>query len=108
MRVMVTEDQVRVHQQLHGSDGEITEFNEKPQVEAGRISGGYFVANRKLFDYIDDKEDLVFEEEPIKRLVQDKQMMMYRHNGFWQPMDTWREYKLLNALYEKGEASWVR
>jgi glucose-1-phosphate cytidylyltransferase len=98
----------RFGEMLHGKDGEITEFNEKPQTEAGRISGGYFVANRKLFDYLDDRDALVFEESPIKKLVSDGQMMMYEHDGFWQPMDTGREYKLLNSLYENGEAPWVR
>ena len=98
----------RFGEMLHGEDGRITEFNEKPQAEAGRISGGFFVANKKLFDYLDNRDDLVFEESPIKRLVQDGQMMMFKHDGFWQPMDTGREYKLLNSLYENGEAPWVR
>ena len=84
------------------------EFNEKPQTEGGRINGGYFVASSKIFDYLDDREDLVFEQEPIRQLVKDEQMMMFKHNGFWQPMDTSREYQLLNSLYEKGDAPWVR
>ena len=89
-------------------DGKILEFNEKPQATAGRISGGYFVASPKIFDYLDDREDLVFEQEPIHQLVKDEQLMMFEHNGFWQPMDTSREYQLLNSLYEKGDAPWAR
>ena len=89
-------------------DGQIVEFNEKPQATAGRISGGYFVASPGIFDYLDDNEDLVFEQEPIHQLVKDKQLMMYEHDGFWQPMDTSREYQLLNSLYDKGKAPWVR
>ena len=50
----------------------------------------------------------VFEEEPLRQLVVDQQLMMYKHDGFWQPMDTSREYQLLNSLYESGEAPWVR
>ena len=50
----------------------------------------------------------MFEQEPIHNLVKDGQMMMFRHNGFWQPMDTSREYQLLNSLYENGDAPWVR
>ena len=88
--------------------GKILEFNEKPQATAGRINGGYFVASPKIFDYLDDREDLVFEQEPIRQLVKDEQMMTFEHNGFWQPMDTSREYQLLNDLYEKGVAPWVR
>jgi glucose-1-phosphate cytidylyltransferase len=91
-----------------GEDGKILEFNEKPQATAGRISGGYFVASPKIFDYLDDREDLVFEQEPIHQLVKDEQLMMFEHDGFWQPMDTSREYQLLNALYEKGSAPWVQ
>ena len=90
------------------ADGQIVEFNEKPQSIEGRISGGFFVASPGLFDYLDDREDLVFEQEPIRKLVKDRQMMMFQHDGFWQPMDTSREYQLLNSLYENGKAPWVR
>ena len=98
----------RFGEMVSDSNGQIVEFNEKPQATAGRISGGYFVANSKLFDYLDDNEDLVFEQEPLHQLVVDQQLMMYKHDGFWQPMDTSREYQLLNSLYESGEAPWVR
>ena len=90
------------------SEGRIHEFNEKPQATAGRISGGFFVAGPELFDYLDDREDLVFEQGPIRQLVKDRQLMMFEHDGFWQPMDTSREYQLLNSLYESGTAPWVR
>ena len=88
--------------------GEVLEFNEKPQASAGRISGGFFVASPKLFDYLTDNEDLVFEQEPMRKLVSDNELMMYEHDGFWQPMDTSREYQLLNSLYDKGEAPWTK
>lgn len=89
-------------------DGLVTEFNEKPQATAGRISGGFFVCNRAIFDYLDDREDLVFEREPMMRLVAGGQMSVYEHDGFWQPMDTSREYQLLNALYDEGRAPWLQ
>lgn len=88
--------------------GQVTGFNEKPQVSAGRISAGFFVCRREIFDYLDDREDLVFEQEPMRRLVADDQLMMYRHDGFWHPMDTYRDYAYLNALVEKREAPWMR
>lgn len=88
-------------------DGLVTEFNEKPQASGGRISGGFFVCRREIFDYLDDRDSLVFEQEPMRKLVQDGQMMVYEHDGFWQPMDTHREYQLLNTLYETGKAPWV-
>jgi glucose-1-phosphate cytidylyltransferase len=89
------------------SNGTVLEFNEKPQAHMGRISGGFFVCRREIFDYLDDRDDLVFEVEPINRLVNEKQMMVYEHDGFWQPMDTYRDYKLLKTIYEKDQAPWV-
>ncbi len=88
--------------------GQVIEFNEKPQATEGRISGGFFVASPRLFHYLDDREDLVFEKEPMQRLARDKQLMMFVHDGFWQPMDTSRDYQMLNALYAGGNAPWVR
>ena len=85
----------------------VTGFNEKPQVSEGRISGGFFVCRKELFDYLEDREDLIFEQEPIKKLVEEKQMMVFKHDGFWQPMDTYRDYLLLNNLYMSGKAPWV-
>jgi len=90
------------------SEGLVSEFNEKPQATAGRISGGFFVCNWRLFDYLNDQEDLVFEKEPINKLVVENQMALYPHDGFWQPMDTSREYQLLNDIYARGEAPWAR
>lgn len=85
----------------------VSGFNEKPQTTGGRISGGYFVASARLFDYLGDDENLVFEKGPLESLVRDKQFMMFEHPGFWQPMDTSRDYQLLNALYAEGKAPWV-
>ena len=88
--------------------GVVAEFNEKPQATAGRISGGFFVCRRELFDYLEDREDLVLEQEPMNRLVAERQMCLFEHDGFWQPMDTSREYQLLNAIFAAGNAPWVR
>ncbi|MEN6566128.1 MAG: glucose-1-phosphate cytidylyltransferase [Veillonellales bacterium] len=91
---------------VHNDNGMVTAFNEKPQVAGGRISGGFFVCRKEIFNYLDDREDLTFEQEPMRKLVSDNQMMVYSHDGFWQPMDTSREYLLLNKLFEKGDAPW--
>jgi len=88
-------------------NGVISEFNEKPQATGGRISGGFFVCKKEIFNYLNTQDSLVFEKEPIENLLKEKQLMMFEHNGFWQPMDTAREYSLLNSLYTKGEAPWV-
>lgn len=92
---------------MQDDSGMVTEFNEKPQATAGCINGGYFVCRREIFDYLNDSEDLMFEKEPMKKLVADQQLMLFNHDGFWQPMDTYREYTLLNQLYEEGRAPWV-
>jgi len=88
--------------------GLVTEFNEKPQAKAGVISGGFFVVNRRIFEYLSDAEDLVFEKGPMENLVKDQQMMLYRHEGFWQCMDTARDFQLLNSLYRSGDSPWDR
>lgn len=98
----------RFGEMMSDAQGRVAEFNEKPQASAGRISGGFFVASPKLFDYVTDAEDLVFEQQPMHQLVRDEQLMMFKHDGFWQPMDTSREYQLLNGLYDSGKAPWVR
>lgn len=94
--------------ELQSRDGRVTEFNEKPQATAGLISGGYFVASPRLFDYFNDDEGLVLERQPMRQLVADGELMVYEHHGFWQPMDTSREYHLLNELFEQHRAPWVR
>ena len=91
-----------------GEENIVTGFNEKPQTAGGRISGGFFVANYNLFDYLNDDQGLVFEKEPMENMVSDQELMTFKHDGFWQPMDTAREYALLNSLYESGEAPWIR
>lgn len=83
-------------------------FNEKPQTSAGRINGGFFICSREIFHYLNDDESLVLEQEPMKALVQDGQLMVYEHDDFWQPMDTSREFNLLNNLYENKQAPWVK
>lgn len=87
--------------------GVVSGFNEKPQATGGRISGGYFVASPRLFEYLDDNEDLVFERGPLESLVRDQQLVMFAHDGFWQPMDTSRDYQYLNGIYAEGTAPWV-
>ncbi len=81
-------------------------FNEKPQVTEGRISGGFLVCRREIFDYLGGGDDVVLEQMPMRALVRDGQMMMFRHDGFWHPMDTYRDYKLLNGLWASGGAPW--
>jgi len=92
--------------ELQVHDGAVTTFYEKPQAFGGRINGGFFVANRKLFDYLDDDPALVFEQRPLTQLSNDGQLGCYAHDGFWQPMDTYQEFMLLNRLWDEGRAPW--
>jgi len=86
--------------------GLVREFNEKPQATGGRISGGFFVCNNQVFDYLSESENQMLEQEPMNRLVEDGQLMMYKHDGFWQCMDTPRDHRLLSGLEEQGAAPW--
>jgi glucose-1-phosphate cytidylyltransferase len=87
-------------------DGDqVTRFAEKPQAGEGWINGGFFVLNRKVFDYIDG-DGTFWEHEPLERLTAEGQLMAYRHEGFWQPMDTLREKQMLEEWWASGHAPW--
>ena len=90
------------HLDLHGD--QITEFSEKPQIGEGWINGAFFVLEPGIFDYIDG-DATQFEREPLERLAADGQLMAYRHDDFWQCMDTIRDKKLLEELWQNG-APW--
>ena len=87
-------------------DGDvITEFSEKPQTGEGWINGAFFVLEPEVLDYIDG-DDTHWEREPLERLARDGQLMAYRHYDFWQCMDTLRDKKLLDELWDSGKAPW--
>lgn len=81
-------------------DSEVVSFSEKPQSSDGLINGGYFVFNRQFLDYVRQDEDCVLEKEPLEDLVRDGELRVYKHNGFWQCMDTYRDFILLNSLWK--------
>jgi glucose-1-phosphate cytidylyltransferase len=83
----------------------IAEFSEKPQTSEGWINGGYFVFGPEIFDYLED-DQTVLERAPLERIARDQQLYAFRHNGFWQPMDTLREKQLLESLWASGNAPW--
>ena len=86
-----------------GSDGKVRNFLEKPQLD-GWINAGFFIFEPGVLGYL--SEDCVLEDEPLARLAAAGQLSAYRHEGFWQPMDTYRESKALNELWEAGVAPW--
>lgn len=85
----------------------VTEFNEKPQTSEGFISGGFFVFDgRRIWDYIGENPAVILEREPLQNLTRAGELAAFVHEGFWQPMDTAREYALLNDLWTSGRAPW--
>jgi glucose-1-phosphate cytidylyltransferase len=88
------------------SDDVVVEFNEKPNVTEGFVSGGFFVFDEAFFDYLSDDVGLFLEAEPLRKLAQDRQLRVFPHEAFWMGMDTYREYQDLNARWESGEAPW--
>ena len=86
----------------------VTKFKEKDILSEGWINGGFFVLNRKIFKYIDDNLNCIFEREPLVNLAQDKELMAFKHHNFWHPMDTLRDKNYLNALFKKGDAPWLK
>lgn len=87
-------------------DGDyVSNFHEKPQAGEGWINGGFFVIEPAALDYI-KHDDVFWEREPLERLAQDRQLVAYRHNAFWQSMDTLRDKRLLESLWQTGDAPW--
>lgn len=86
----------------------VSQFTEKPQSLEGLINGGFFVFDHRLWDYLSDDDNLIFEHQPLSNLAQDGQLVMYEHSGFWQPMDTYREWRILNDMWASGQTPWKR
>lgn len=84
---------------------QVTNFREKPRGDGAWINGGFFVLAPQVFDYI-ESDETVWELEPMCRLAEEGQMAAYFHEDFWQPMDTLREKKMLEALWQEGKAPW--
>ena len=87
-------------------DNTVRSFREKAQEDAAPINAGYMVLEPEVFSYIGDGNDVVFEGEPLERLAAGGELMSYRHEGFWQCMDTLREKLLLEKLWQEDEAPW--
>ena len=83
----------------------VREFSEKPQTGEGWINGGFFVFEAGIFDYLKD-DRTILERDPLERLAEAKQLRAYRHEGFWQPMDTLRDKQLLESLWAGGSPPW--
>ncbi len=90
---------------LNIHEGKVMQFTEKPRGDGTLINGGFFVLSPNVLDRITG-DDCIWEQEPLKSLAKEKNLMAFEHKGFWQPMDTLRDKKYLQELWEKGEAPW--
>ena len=88
-----------------GSADSVERFQEKPQGDGSWINGGFFVLSPKVIERIEN-DSTTWESEPLNGLANDGELVAFKHEGFWQPMDTLREKHLLNELWNKGNAPW--
>ena len=86
---------------------QVTTFEEKPKGDGSWINAGYFVCQPEVLDYIDNGDDVIFEQEPLRKLAQDGEIFTYKHKSFWMPMDTLRDKTKLNEMCESGDAPWI-
>lgn len=88
------------------NNNQIRSFREKRNTDGTWINAGYMVLEPKVFDYINNGDETVFEKEPLEDLARDGELMAYKHTGFWQCMDTQRDKKLLEDMWNTGNAPW--
>jgi len=87
-------------------DDKVVSFREKKNNQDTSINGGYFVFNRKIFSYLKDDDTCVLERDPLEKLASDGELKVFHHKGFWQCMDTNRDYNYLNEMWGKERALW--
>jgi glucose-1-phosphate cytidylyltransferase len=92
--------------ELHIENNFVRKFNEKPQLSDGWINGGFFVLNYKIFDYLENNKNVMFEREPIINLVKKKQLVAYKHIGFWACMDTPRDKDNIEKIMKLKKKLW--
>lgn len=89
-----------------GGDNAVRSFREKFKKDSVPINAGYMVLEPKVFDYLLEGDSCIFEQQPLRRLAEDGELMSYQHRGFWQCMDTLREKMELEKLWKRGNAPW--
>jgi glucose-1-phosphate cytidylyltransferase len=89
------------------ASGRVKTFTEKPQSRQGIINGGFLFFRPGFRDYLSTDSECVLELNPLSKLAADAQLMMLKHDGFWQPMDTLRDKMQLDDLWQTGKAPWV-
>lgn len=89
---------------METEDGIVKSFREKPALK-DMVNGGYMILNKKVFDYIPEK-DCMFEQEPLRKLAADEALAVYEHNGFWKAIDTFKDVETVNKMCEGGNTPW--
>lgn len=92
--------------ELIEKEGMVTQFQEKPELRAEIVNGGFFVFNKKIFSYLSEEDGCAMESVPLRTVSKDGQLMVYRHEGFWHSMDTYRDSQTLNQMWDQGKAEW--
>ena len=88
------------------NNNQVNVFKEKPKGDGSWINAGYFVCEPKVFEYIMTGDSVVFEQEPLQNIAQDGELITFKHNGFWKPMDSLKDKNDLNELWDRDEAPW--
>lgn len=91
---------------LHLEGTKVTRFSEKPKGDGGWVNAGFFVCEPKVFDYITEGDETVFEQAPLRNLAADGELHTFQHTGFWKPMDTLRDRQVLERLWDDEAAPW--
>ena len=92
---------------ISGNNGKIANFVEKPPGDGAWINAGFFVLEPKVFDYLKDGDNTIFERAPLENLAKDGELYSFRHYGFWKAMDTLRDKSQLQAMWDKGDTPWI-
>jgi len=85
----------------------VVKFREKPQTKRGYVNGGFFFMKKEFLDYLEDNDVCVLETTPLEKATADNQVHVYKHNGFWQCMDTYRDYLHLNNMWNNNDRPWT-
>ncbi len=86
--------------------GKVASFQEKPAGDGSWVNGGFFVVEPKVFDYIPEGDDIIWEAKPLEKITAEHQLMAYKHYGFWKPMDTLRDKNELEDMWKNNQAPW--
>lgn len=93
---------------LIDENNNILSFKEKPKGDGSWINAGFFVCQPEVFDYITGGDEMAFEQEPLENLAKNRQLVTNKHRGFWMPMDTQRDKRILDELIVHGNAPWIK